>query len=240
MRIAYKVMIGLAAFVCAFPAVEAQAQFRALGRQTQAQTASYSQNAPVSVVQTSAVAVQSAPVSQSGCSCGCGSSSGCSSSPAGGCKLVVTPGSIQGNVTRTKIDWTKPVEDCDCIEETIKFYDLDVPVDGTIQVPQKKKKCVETITFERKSFNVCGCTVSVCVPCETICTESSTCEPVDLLTKIAFRPRTQKVNGATVYDAWVYDAWVYGVKGLPSPAILGVELTAAAAKAQFKLTQDLP
>jgi len=185
---------------------------------------------PSNVVHSQAVVTSSTVVPK--CNCGCGSSSGCIAKPD--CKLTITPSNNPGKITCERYPWTPPSpNDCECVEVKIDFYDQDVDKEVVIDLPKKIKKCVETYKFERMSFDVCGCKVSVCVPCQVCCTETSGCTPEKTTIKVRFRHRTLPVGGAAVYDVWADN-----VKGLPNPAVLGVELTAAQARTQFGV--DLP
>lgn len=187
---------------------------------------------PSGVVSSQTVVTSSTTVVVPKCNCGCGSASGCIAKPY--CDLKIIPSNSPGKVTCEKYPWTPPSpEDCECDEVKIDFYDHDVDKEVVIDLPKKVKKCVETYKFERKSFNVCGCTVEVCVPCEVCCTETSGCTPEKTTIKVRFRHRTLPVGGSGVYDVWADN-----VKGLPNPAVLGVELTAVQAKAKFGV--DLP
>ncbi len=167
--------------------------------------------------------------SASGCNCGCGSSSGCTTHPK--CELKITKSSSVGVTKCTKFQWTPPSDDCDCEEQKIDFYDSDIDADITIDLPKRIKKCVEVFKFERMHFDVCGCKIEVCVPCEICCTESTECVPTSTVVHAKFRRRTTPVAGQRVYDVWVEN-----VKGLPNPAVLGLELTSDQARAKYGVT----
>lgn len=121
-------------------------------------------------------------------------------------------------------------DDCEVVDlGTIPFYKQDIPAQATIEVPRKTKSCVEKFEFQQCCFNVCGCDVKVCVPCRVYCDETSQCSPVPLTTEVKVRVRTEAHNGAAVADVWVT-----GVKGLPDPAVIGLQLTADQINQRYK------
>jgi hypothetical protein len=169
------------------------------------------------------------PMSSTIDNCGC-STSNCSTQAF--CDLIVRPGSKHHKeVKKQVIPWTPPnVEDCECDTETVPFYISDINQKITVKLPKKYKRSVERYTFQRKSFQVCGCVVEVCVPCEIVCHEEEGCIPVDMTIDVVVRERTQPVAGAKVYDIWANN-----VKGLPNPAVLGVSMTSSQIKNKYKI-----
>lgn len=156
--------------------------------------------------------------------CGCGSSGGCVANP-GNCDLWVSPGQCVSSSSKVPIH-VDPPKDCKGSTEHIAFYceAKEQRCIAKIKVPKKIERTEETYKFERKTWNVCGCKVSVCVPCEIETTCSTQCEPacetVELIAKI--RTRTGKA-----------DIWVENVIGLPSVAVLGLNLTSVEANGKF-------
>lgn len=158
-------------------------------------------------------------VTAANCSCGCGSTSGCTIKP--NCELRIIPSNAPGVIKCNPFAWTPPSkDDCDCEEQKIDFYGPTTDGQITVDLPKKIKRCVETYKFERKSFDVCGCKVEVCVPCEICTTENSGCVAVKSSIPVKFKQRTQLIGGNPVFDIWAEN-----VKGLPNPAVLGLELT---------------
>lgn len=161
-------------------------------------------------------------VKQSGCECGCGGTTGCVSSGLS-CALVVTPsGKIGVSKPPVPFPVTPPSLECDPNCVTTHFYEGEYPRDITIDIPTKVKECVETITFKRVSFNVCGCNVAVCVPCATICTESEQCIRTQTQVKATFKHRAKlDSSGNSVYDVWVEN--VPSLPSAPSRLVLWVK-----------------
>lgn len=159
--------------------------------------------------------------------CGCGPTSGCTTKP--NCELRIVPSNAPGVIKCNPFAWTPPSkDDCDCEEQKIDFYSTSTDGQITIDLPKKIKRCVETYKFERKSFDVCGCKVEVCVPCEICTTENSGCVAVKSSIPVKFKQRTQLVGGNPVFDIWAEN-----VKGLPNPAVLGLELTKQQVKDKY-------
>lgn len=165
--------------------------------------------------------------SQQGCNCGCGGSTGCVENP-GNCDLVVTPGVLWSNKKTEKI-CVDPPTDCECITTNIKFYEKDVPCDGWIDVPTKIVECREQFRFERKTFSVCGCKVTVCIPCAIDYISCEKCEPRRKKVKLVARVRTEPSTGERRADIWAYN-----IQGLPSKAVLALNVTASVASKKFE------
>ncbi len=165
--------------------------------------------------------------------CDCGNSHPtpghiCTSNP--GCNFAVIPSLRVGNTTRTPFNVEMPsASDCDEVVIKTPFYEKDIPVDGTIEVPKSVKNCIEKFLFEKKSYQLCGCTIQVCVPCAVECTDNIECRPEPTVVKLLVRVRTTPTTGARLADVWVE-----GVKGLPNPSVLGLQMTANQINTKFK------
>jgi len=164
-------------------------------------------------------------ISGNRCGCGCGGQSGCVENP-GNCDLQIIPGVCKGCKTTQPIHVIPP-KDCEGTKITKKFYERDIPGEGTTMVPTKVSSCEEIYRFEKKTYSVCGCTIRVCVPCAIDTITSDKCEPMPKKVNIVARVRTG-TNRA--------DIWANGVPGLPSQAVLGTNLTSAEANAKFGST----
>ena len=158
----------------------------------------------------------------SNCPCGCGENGRCVENP-GNCDLWVTPGHNSGTVSSRPYPVTPP-KDCKGSISNISFYRGEQRCNATIKVPKKVEQTEEKYKFERKTWNVCGCKVSVCVPCEieTIC--STQCQPADETVELIAKIRTRTGKA---------DIWVEGVTGLPSEAVLGLNMTSRQANQRF-------
>lgn len=161
-------------------------------------------------------------IATTNCPCGCGSSSACVENP-GNCNLWVSPGGYCGKKTSQKYNVTPP-SDCEGQVVNKKFYSELKPGEATITVPVKVEMTEEKYRFERKTYKICGCTLSVCVPCaiDTIC--SSQCRPEKRRVPVVAKIRTGTRQA---------DIWVSGVTGLPSEAVVALNVTAAEANAQL-------
>ena len=161
-------------------------------------------------------------IATTNCPCGCGSSSACVENP-GNCILWVSPGGYCGKKTSQKYN-VMPPSDCEGQVVNKKFYSELKPGEATITVPVKVEMTEEKYRFERKTYKICGCTLSVCVPCaiDTIC--SSQCRPEKRRVPVVAKIRTGTRQA---------DIWVSGVTGLPSEAVVALNVTAAEANAQL-------
>lgn len=159
------------------------------------------------------------------CNCGCGGTTGCVENP-GDCKLIITPGTICSTKTTQPIP-VKPPCDCDCEKVTKKFYDGEQKRNGWTEVPTKIIECEEKYRFERKTFSVCGCKVTVCIPCAIDYINSEKCEPRSKEVEMVARIRASSLGPKRA------DIWVYNVKGLPDKAVLALNVTASEANNRF-------
>lgn len=164
------------------------------------------------------------------CDCGCGSTGICQDNPDCDYQVFRSPGSSHRKVIKTFNIPNPSSNDCiDGGEVTIPFYRKDVPTNGTVDVPAVTKRCVESYRFEQRNYDICGCKIKVCVPCEVVCDESKQCEPVPMEVPILIRVRREPVGGILVADVWAND-----VKGLPKTAVLGTKMTATEINNKFK------
>jgi hypothetical protein len=174
--------------------------------------------------------IQSATLRKAGissCNCYPGTGGNCQAHP--NCLFSVDPAILGSNTTSTPIKVEPPGPCTEATLVTIPFYDKDIPTTATIPLPQKTKRCIETYLFERKSYQVCGCTVNVCVPCSIECKNEERCETVDTNVEVIVRVRHPAASANPVADIWAK-----GVKGLPNPAVLALSLNLAQVRTFLK------
>ena len=158
----------------------------------------------------------------------CDCDSDCVENP-GNCDLVIRRGTLDETITTEEIK-VDPPTDCDCKTVKIDFYEDKEECVATIMVPKKIVKCEEKYLFERKTFDICGCELEICIPCKRKITKTVTCEEAKSKETLVARIRT----GNSVPKR--ADIWVYDVKGYPSKAVLALNITSADANRKFGTT----
>lgn len=162
--------------------------------------------------------------------CGCGIKPHCDSNI---CDLKIYGKGVCYSKSSTPIH-VNPPTDCECFSENIPFYYDEQEREGTTVVPASVKSCIEEFKFTKRTFEICGCKLEVCIPCAIEVCKKEECKPREKRVKMVARVRTSSKGSANPRA----DIWVFNIQGLPDKAVLALNVDSDTANRKFNASFD--